>query len=356
MTTPNKTMQGLELVQYSDNPQESLVYNESIPLPQIKSPHQVLVRVHAAGVNPIEVKIASGILRKAIDAITLPFILGSDFSGTIESIGEAITNFAIGDEVFGMLELRFDFQGTFAQYVVVDVQKAAIAKKPAHLSFEQAASVGIAALTAYQGIVNNGVTYKTPYQRRKILIAGASGGVGSYGIQLAKAIHQSNQVVAICSGKNAAFVKSLGADRVIDYKDQDAYDQFLKEEHGTFDIVFDCVGGKKYHIELDPLLKKEGVYSTAVGPVKYIGSTNVNVVSLDTETIQKEQLAAHPYTLVTELPKAEFKTKLLPFFESKAICGTVYEQDNVIPLKESHRAFEKLMSHRTVGKIVLKIE
>jgi NADPH:quinone reductase-like Zn-dependent oxidoreductase len=359
MSTPTKTMQGLQLVKYSNNPQESLVYNESIPIPQITHPQQVLVKIHAAGVNPIEAKAASGNMRIATVIMTLPCVLGADFAGTIEAIGKDVKDFAVGDEVFGQLHLPFSIQGTFAQYTVVDLDKAAIAKKPAHVSFEQAASAGIAALTAYQGIVKNGAIYKDPNQKRKILVTGASGGVGSYGIQIAKAIHSDNQVIAICSGKNAAYVNSLGADRIIDYKDEDAYTQFIKEERGSFDIVFDCVGGEKYYAELDPLLKKGGVYSTAVGPVEHIGSTNVSVltaVTLASKIICKKLFAAHPYAMITELPHAEFRTKVAPLFESKAIHGTVHEQDNVIPLKEGHKAFEKLMSHRTVGKIVFRID
>ena len=107
------------------------------------------------------------------------------------------------------------------------------------------------------------------------MIVGVSGGVGSYGIQFAKAFHPENTAVAICSGRYAKFVKSLGADVVIDYTDKTAFEEFLKQEKGTFDYIFDCVGGDAYLKKLDPLLKKLGVYSIAVGPIEHIGSENV---------------------------------------------------------------------------------
>lgn len=359
MSTANKTMHGLQLVKLSTNPQESLIYNESIPVPQINNPHEVLVRIRAAGVNPAEAKAASGNVRIANAIITLPCVLGGDFAGIIESIGTNVTDFAVGDEVFGHLPIPLGPKGTYAQYTVIDLKKHAIAKKPAHLSFEQAASAGIAAVTAYQGIVKHGAIHKRSNQQRKILIAGASGGVGSYGIQISKAIHSENQVTAICSGKNVAYVKSLGADRVIDYKNEDSYHRFIKEERGSFDIVFDCVGGEKYYDELDPLLKKGGVYSTAVGPVEHVGSVHIGILALaavGAKIFYKKMFAAHRYAMVTSLPFAEFRTEIAPLFESKKIYGVLDGQENVIPLKEGYKAHEKLMSHRTVGKIVLKID
>ncbi|KAI7900313.1 chaperonin 10-like protein [Cokeromyces recurvatus] len=352
-------MHGIQLVKYG-SPKESLVYKEDLPIPKIKSPHEVLVRIKAAGVNPVDAKVASGNIKFSTFIISVPSILGADFAGIIVEKGAAVTEFEVGDEVFGSLYFPSSLNGTYAQYTVVDITKASIAKKPQHLSFEQAASAGIAVLTAYQGIVKNGHRVEThPHEKRKILIAGASGGVGSYGVQLAKTIYAENTVVGICSGKNIEFVKSLGADQVIDYKDEVAYKSFITEEKDTFDIIFDCVGGEDYYRQLDPLLKKNGVYSTAVGPIEHIGSNHIglfNIVSIISKVGYKKIFAPHTYAVITTLPNADFRNKIAPLFEAKAIHGTVHEDSNIIPLTEGYKAHERLLTHRTVGKIVLKID
>ncbi|KAI9472250.1 MAG: chaperonin 10-like protein [Benjaminiella poitrasii] len=349
-------MHGLQLVKYG-SPKESLAYKEDLPIPKIKTPNQVLVSVKAAGVNPIEAKVASGNIKIATFTMPLPSIIGADFAGVIEEKGDAVTEFEIGDEVFGSLQAPFGLEGTYAQYTVVDITKASIAKKPKHVSFEQAASAGIAVLTAYQGIIKNGRGIESnPHEKRKILITAASGGVGSYGVQLAKAIYSDNIVVGICSGKNAEFVKSLGADQVIDYKDEAAYKSFITEEKNSFDVILDCVGGEDYYNQLDPLLKKDGVYSTAVGPIEHAGSNHVGLSSITTLISKigyKKLFAPHTYAVITTIPYVEFKDKIAPLFESKAIHGMTHEE---IPLSEGHKAHEKLFTHHTVGKIILKID
>ncbi|CEP19198.1 hypothetical protein [Parasitella parasitica] len=353
-----KSMHALQLVKYG-LPKDAFHYNEHAPIPSIKSKNQVLVRIKAAGVNPVETKAASGNMKMVLFAMKLPIVIGADFSGVIEQVGDAVKDFQIGDEVFGSLHMPFFLSGTFAQYTVVDTTKASIAKKPEHLTFEQAASAGIAVCTAYQGIVNNGKTFKTPNISRKILVVGASGGVGSYGIQISKAINKDNTVVGICSGSNAEFVKSLGADRIIDYKDKAAYESFITKEKNSFDIVFDCVGGEEYYTQLDPLLKKDGVYSTAVGPIEHAGSNYVGITQVISVVFKlgcKKLFACHPYYFIHDLPYSEFRDKIAPLFESKAIHGTVLDESNIVPLKDGALAFERLATHRTVGKIVFKID
>lgn len=351
-------MHALQLVKYG-SPEEAFSYNEQAPKPTIKSRHQVLVRVRAAGVNPVEAKVSTGNMKLATFTMKLPAVIGADFSGIVEEVGTAVKDFQVGDEVFGSLQLPMFLEGTFAQYTIVDTTKASIAKKPANVSFEQAASAGIAFITAYQGIINNGKTFKNPDLRRKILIVGASGGVGSYGVQLGKAINKENTVVGICSGSNVEFVQSLGADRTVDYKDKAAYDAFITAEKGTFDIVFDCVGGEDYFNQLDPLLKKGGVYSTAVGPMAHGGSEYVGVTqvaSMASKLVYKKLFGRHAYYFIHGLPHGEFREKIATFFESGAVHGTVTDDSNIVPLREGVRAFEKLHTHRTVGKIVLQMD
>ncbi|KAL9545602.1 hypothetical protein MBANPS3_007070 [Mucor bainieri] len=345
----SNTMHALQLVKYG-SPEEAFLYNEHAPRPTIKSKNQVLVRIKAAGVNPAEAKVSAGNVKLMTSFMKLPIVIGADFSGIIEEVGTAIKDFQVGDEVFGSLQLPIFLEGAFAQYTVVDTTKASIAKKPANLSFEQAASAGIAAITAYQGTINNGKMFENPDLHRKILIVGASGGVGSYGVQFSKAINKKNTVVGICSGANSEFVKSLGADRIVDYKDKAAYDAFLSKEKSTFDIVFDCVGGEEYFYQLDPLLKEDGVYSTAVGPMEHAGSEYIGVTqiaSMVAKLAYKKFFGRHTYYFISGIPHDEFRDKISKLFDSGAVH---------VPLREGVRAFEKLNTHRTVGKIVLQME
>lgn len=145
------------------------------------------------------------------------------------------------------------------------------------MSFEQAASAGVAFLTAYQGIVLNGnIKNENMNQKRNLCIVSAGGGVGSYAVQVAKAINPENYVVGICSTPNISLVQDLGADKVIGYKDKTAYQEFLKTSD-KFDVVLDCVGGETYFHRLDPLLTEKDVYSTAVGPIEHVGSRSISL-------------------------------------------------------------------------------
>ncbi|KAI8377013.1 chaperonin 10-like protein [Blakeslea trispora] len=347
-------MKGVQLVKFAAG-KDGLLYSEDLPKPSIKSSSEVLVRVKAAGTNPVEAKLAAGNIVRMV--IKIPGIIGGDFAGIIEETGTDVTEFKAGDEVFGSLSFPMGPNGTYAEYVVVDINKCSIAKKPSHISFEQASSAGIAALTAYQGVVKDSPVSE---QKRKVLIVGASGGVGSFGVQIAKASHAENTVVAICSGKNAELVKSLGADVVIDYTDHAAYEAFLEKEKGSFDHIFDCVGGDAYFKKLDPLLKKSGVFSTAVGPIEHIGSENVGLFSIASalSSVARIKLfSPHAYKWIMQLPHNAFRTEIAPLFETKAVRGMVVdEKENIFPIQDAYKAHEKLMSHRTVGKIVLRVD
>lgn len=354
------TMHGVQLVKYG-SPKESLLYNEETPVPQIKTDTQVLIRNKAASVNPGEAKCAGGFIKIVTFPMKLPCVIGGDFAGVIVAKGDKVADFEVGDEVFGTQPFPFFVDGTYAQYTVVNTSTGSIAKKPKDLSFDQAASAGIAVLTAYQGIVNIGrITDDNIHEKRKIIVVGASGGVGSYGVQIAKAINAENTVVGICSGKNAAFVRSLGADVVVDYKDELAYKEFIETtEKGSFDIVFDCVGGDDYFGRLDPLLKKNGVYSSAVGPVEHVYSSSVGlstVFSMMAKVGYKKIFAPHRYEMVGALPHKEFPTKIAPLFTNKKIVGPLYNASSIFPLKDIHQAYEKINSHRAVGKIILSID
>ncbi len=190
--------------------------------------NDVLVRVKAAGVNPLDWHYMRGSpylmrLGTGIGAPKDPR-LGVDFAGVVESVGSKVTRFRVGDEVFG------GRTGAFGEYVLLPQDKA-LARKPANVTFEQAAGVPIAALTALQALRDKGQVEAG----QKVLINGASGGVGTYAVQIAK--HFGAEVHGVCSTRNVELVLSLGADRVFDYKKESYIDSGEK-----YDLIVDMVG------------------------------------------------------------------------------------------------------------------
>ena len=219
-----------------NNPMKAIVYCDyglpNLKLQEIEKPtpadDQLLVRVRAASVNPYDWHFVEGTpkimrlmgvgLRKPKDTR-----LGVDFAGTVEAVGKNVTQFKPGDDVFG------GRGGAFAEYVCPRAYRA-VAIKPANITFEQAASVNIAGITALQALRDKG----NVQPRQKVLINGASGGVGTFAVQIAKSL--GADVTGVCSTKNVDLVRSLGADHVIDYTKED----FAKGEQ-RYDVILDNV-------------------------------------------------------------------------------------------------------------------
>ncbi|MGH7982061.1 MAG: NAD(P)-dependent alcohol dehydrogenase [Candidatus Udaeobacter sp.] len=207
---------------------------------------QILVRVHAVSVNPYDWHFVEGtpyVMRAMIGGLRKPkdIRLGVDFAGTVESVGKNVTQFKPGDDVFGGRD------GAFAQYVCRRAV-GAVALKPASITFEQAASINIAGITALQGVRDKGKVQ--PGQ--KVLINGASGGVGTFAVQLAK--NFGGDVTGVCSTHNAELVQSLGADHVIDYTKED----FTKGDQ-RYDVILDNVGNHSLS-ECRRVLTPNGIY------------------------------------------------------------------------------------------------
>ncbi|MEB2518769.1 zinc-dependent alcohol dehydrogenase family protein [Pseudomonas sp. YuFO20] len=194
---------------------------------------QVLVRVHAAGVNPLDTKIAAGAGAHARQA--LPAVLGLDLAGTVIELGEAVDGFTLGQEVFGMPGGIGGAQGTMAEYIAVDARL--IAPKPTTLDMREAAALPLVFITAWEGLVDRA----NVRAGQRVLIHGGAGGVGQVAVQLAKA--RGADVYATGSAASLDFIRSLGA-TAIDYQAQSVEDYV---EHYTagegFDIVYDTVGG-----------------------------------------------------------------------------------------------------------------
>jgi NADPH:quinone reductase-like Zn-dependent oxidoreductase len=222
---------------------------EVVKLEEVAKPlpaeDRVLVKVHAASVNPLDWHYIRGnpyIMRAGV-GIGAPSDtrLGVDFSGTVESVGKSVTRFKPGDEVFG------GRSGAFAQYVSVR-ENGALVLKPANVTFEQAAAVPVAAITALQALRDQGKLQTG----QRILINGASGGVGTFAVQIAKTF--GADVTAVCSTRNAGMVKAIGADHVIDYTQQD-YTRGSEQ----YDLILDTVGNRAL-LDNRRVLKPHGTY------------------------------------------------------------------------------------------------
>ncbi|HSF75807.1 MAG TPA: NAD(P)-dependent alcohol dehydrogenase, partial [Microcoleus sp.] len=207
---------------------EELQYRE-LSKPIAKS-NELLVRVRASSVNPVDWKIRQGHLQ-LLTGYNFPRIVGSDISGVVVEVGREVTQFQPGDEVYTFLNPING--GACAEYAVVPESDAAI--KPKNITHTEAAAVPIAGLTALQSLRDLGQIKAG----NKVLINGASGGVGTFAVQVAKAMNA--EVTGVCSAKNIEFVKSLGADFVLDYAEID-----FTQQSDKYDIILDAVGTKTF--------------------------------------------------------------------------------------------------------------
>ncbi|MCA9610509.1 MAG: NADP-dependent oxidoreductase [Myxococcales bacterium] len=218
---------------------ETLRYEEA-PDPTLRD-DDVRVRVHAAAVNPVDWKIREGRLAGVLGH-TLPLVLGWDLSGVVEAVGPAVTDVAVGDEVYARPDIGRD--GAYAELIAVRASE--VAPKPRSLSHVEAAAVPLTALTAWQSLFE-AASLKAG---QRVLVHGGAGGVGGFAVQLAK--RAGAEVIATASAPNAGYVRELGADRVIDYQ-REAFE----EVSGEVDVVLDTIGGE-VQARSYPVLRKGG--------------------------------------------------------------------------------------------------
>ena len=224
------------------------VRDGDVPDPQVGH-HDVLVQVHAASVNPLDLKTRDGDF-KVILPYRVPFVLGNDLAGVVVAVGAGVTRFAVGDEVYARPDK--DRIGTFAELIAIHQDD--LANKPTNLTMEEAASIPLVGLTSWQALVERA----NLQAGQKVLIHAGSGGVGSIAIQLAK--HLGAHVATTTSTANADLVKSLGADVVVDYTKQ-AFETVLHD----YDVVLDTLGGQTLEKSLQ-ILKPGGKVISIAGP------------------------------------------------------------------------------------------
>jgi NADPH:quinone reductase-like Zn-dependent oxidoreductase len=294
----------------------SVIRNDDLPQPQPSS-GQLLVRVKAAGVGNWDALIREG----KVQLQPLPIILGSEISGIVEAIGEKISEFKVGDEVYGATNQQFS--GAYAEHALSLARM--IAQKPKTLNFIEAASAPIVTVTAWQMLFE----YAHVIPGQTVLIHGAAGNVGAYAVQLAK--HAGLHVIATAGSADLDYVRGLGAETVVDYKKE----RFEESVTGV-DVVLDTVGGETQQRSLQ-VLKPGGIL--------------VSVVSPDPEATQKRYgvRAAYFYVDVTTARLS----KITELFDSGKLVTDV---GTVLPLEEARVTHEMLggRSHKR-GKIVLSI-
>lgn len=290
---------------------------DSVPRP-VASVNEVLIRVHAASVNPIDWKIISKQAKGR--GRELPFILGCDVSGVIESIGAQVQDFQIGDEVFGCVNPTHG--GGFAEYVAMPA--AEVARKPKSIDHAHAAAVPLAALTAWQALFDTAKLQAG----QTVLVHAAAGGVGHFAVQLAHA--KGAKVIATASKEKLEFVKQLGADRVIDYR-AEKFDELVQD----VDVVFDMVGG-------ETLTRSYGVLKK--------GGFLVSIVERpSTEELQKRDLGGAVMQLKSSAAELAEIAALIDAGKVKPHVGASF------PLSETGQALALSKEGHATGKIVLDV-
>ncbi len=297
-------------------------------------PDEILVRVKAAGVNPLDYHYMRGapyILRlmAGVGAPDDPRA-GADFAGVVEAVGDEVTGFVPDDAVFGRTN------GTFAEYVTVRENRAVV-KKPDNVTFEQAAGVPIAGITALQALADKGGLEAG----QDVLINGASGGVGTLAVQIAKAMGAN--VSGVCSTRNVAMVESIGADRVFDYKKEN-----YTEAESRFDLIVDMVGNHSPSTNVD-VLKADGVLVLVGGPKgNWIAPFKRPLQAMVAGWFADQEIA----TLFASLSKENMQTLADMMGDGRLV--TVI--DRTYALEDVPEAIRHSESGRARGKIIITMD
>lgn len=305
-------MKAIQIDEYGTN---DVVHIVDVEIPAPKA-GEVLVKVKTAGVNPVDWKIRNGAGERL--GLKLPIMLGGEIAGIIEEVGDDVTDFKTGDAVYGMVKT-----GGFAEFAAA--KASAVITKPESLSFEHAAAVSLAGLTAWQSIFDNADLKGG----QKILITGASGAVGSMAVQFAK--NKGAYVIGTASGGNESFVREIGADEFINYKTQN-FEELVKDA----DVVFDTVGGETFEKAFQ-VLKKSGFLVT---PVAFPNEEKAREFGIR---------AARVFCT----PNREELAEINQLIEADKLKARVAK---VLPLAQIKQALEISESGRANGKIVLQVE
>lgn len=333
-------MKAFTINRYNKNDQLELVEQA---VPAMKA-NDVLVQVHAAGLNQLDSKLKSGEF-KLLLPYKFPLILGHDVAGIITEVGSKVSRFKVGDEVFAR---PADFRiGAFAEYIAIDENEVAL--KPSNITMEQAASLPLVALTVWQAFFEKATLKKG----QKVFIQAGSGGVGTIAIQLAK--HLGATVATTTSSQNFELVKSLGADVVIDYKTQD-FETMLSD----YDLVLNSQDDKTLEKSLR-ILKKDGKVVSISGPPDPAFANEIGLnpflktvmYFLSSKVRKQAKKRGVDYSFLFMKPNGKQLSEIAALIEASRIHPVV---DKVFPFEQINEAMAYVESGRAKGKVVVQVK
>ncbi|HEY9207106.1 MAG TPA: NADP-dependent oxidoreductase [Candidatus Methanoperedens sp.] len=300
---------------------EVVKINKNAKEPTVTQGH-LLIEVHSAGVNPVDWKIREGYMRQMVP-LRFPATLGGDFSGKIAKVGEGVSNYKKGDDIYGQASLIRGGSGSFAEFASADVNT--VAHKPKNLSHVEAAALPLTGVSAWQALVDHmGLS-----GGKKILIHGGAGGIGSIAIQIAR--HMGAYVATTVSAKDGQYARDLGADEVIDYKNQ-----FFENMLHDYDAVYDTVGGETY-IRSFRVLKS--------------GGTIVSMLEQPRSDLMK-QYGVNAIGQFTQV-NSERLSRLAELADKRVIKVHV---EKTFPLEKAQEALAFQQNGHPRGKVVLEIK
>ncbi|KAF9573111.1 NADPh quinone reductase [Mortierella alpina] len=327
------------------NPADVLHLNDSAPVPTV-SGSQVLIKVHAVALNPIDTKLMQGFpVRLTMPSVKVP---GLDIAGTVVGVGvKASSRFQVGDKVMVMLDLHKS--GGLTEYTVAEA--SLLVKKPERWSFEQAAAWPLVAHTVWQALVVKGKIKRGD----KVLINGASGGTGTVGVQMAKAL--GAYVVGVCSTANVQLVKDLGADEVVDYKTTNVTERYRSQD---FDIVFDTVDtAAEIWANNKTLMKPTGNLVRIAGSHQQ-DEQKLSTLLRDGVEIMMNKLISllkrgPGYHFIFVMADGESVGNAVRTLDQVAKANPVIDSVNEFTLPSVIAAYDKSLTGRAKGKIVIRV-
>lgn len=329
-------MKAMVLKEYGDNAEFTL---EDISTPSLKAGH-VLVKVSAVSVNTVDTMIRQLGQENLPLSPDLPAVLGMDFAGTIESVGDGVSDYSVGDEVFGCAGGLIGIQGSLAEYMLADSQL--IAKKPKSLSMREAAALPLVGITAYEGLQRANVS-----TGKKVLVHGGVGGVGHVAVQLAS--HMGAEVFTTVSDENAAAVVQGYGAVAINYLNESVEDYVAKHTNKAgFDVVFDSVGGANLANSFDAAALN-GEVATTVSLLEldlsmaHFKGLSLHVVFMLIPMLHNVKRAEHG-GILQELSKLVDMGSLKPLLD-----------ENQFSFNEVGQAYDHLTSGKAIGKVVITV-
>lgn len=298
-----------------------------LPRPEAPGPGEILVRMRAAGYNPYDLKVADGALKDVVPH-RFPLVLGSDGAGVIEAVGPDVSNFRVGDRVYGQFLDPAKGRGSYADYVLADLDQA-IARMPEGMIFSQAAAVPTSSMTAYNMVCTARVD-----SGQKVLIMGATGGVGQAAVQLAA--QQGAHVIATAPRDASVFVQGMGATETVDFTSGPVGDQVAAAHPEGIDAVIDLVSPPSDFNALAKLVKPGGILLSSIG--------SANVDALATQELRGVNFV--------NKASGELLTTLATLIDAGKLKVWLEQE---VPLTEAPEALRRLKSGDARGKTVFEI-